>query len=138
MRELRVLPGATAVCEGTHRDSTHGSCDVWGQQCHSITKEEGKQGSERGEKMAKTHEEKRTERCKEQAAMEKGQGKHAIPEVTVLQLREVGFEMYEWSHISFFLHKDMGNLPYYIRNRKVSMCHELLALGTLAQQRKEG
>lgn len=88
--------------------------------------------------MAKTHEEKRTERCKEQAAMEKGQGKHAIPEVTVLQLREVGFEMYEWSHISFFLHKDMGNLPYYIRNRKVSMCHELLALGTLAQQRKEG
>lgn len=61
--------------------------------------------------MAKTHEEKRTERCKEQAAMEKGQGKHAIPEVTVLQLREVGFEMYEWSHISFFLHKDMGNLP---------------------------
>lgn len=45
--------------------------------------------------------------------MEKRQGKHAIPEVTALQHREVGFEMFEWSHISFFLllHKDVGNLP---------------------------
>lgn len=62
MRELRVLPGATAVCEGTHCDFTHGSCDVWGQQCHSITKEEGKQGSEWGEKKWQKHMKKKEQR----------------------------------------------------------------------------